>query len=97
MRTIKRFVFLAIAAVSAAAVIQELSRPEEQRTWRGTVFGIPYDFRAPSFQRLRDAMWNPDDERLFTPRPFGVGWSVNFARLLQMLREMSEQDSDDGV
>jgi hypothetical protein len=97
MKTIKRFVLLAIAAVSAAAVIQELSQPEEQRTWHGTVFGIPYDFRSPSLQRLRDAMWNPDDPRLFTPRPFGVGWSVNLARLLQMLRETSEEDSDDGA
>jgi hypothetical protein len=97
MKTIKRFLFLFIAATSAAAVLQELSRPEEERQWHGTVFGVPYDFRPPTFQRLRDAMWNPEDERLFTPRPFGVGWSVNFARLLQMMRETSEQASDDGA
>ena len=97
MKTIKRFVFLAIAATSAAAVIQELSQPEEQRTWHGTVFSIPYDFRVPTFERIKDSMWNPEDERLFTPRPFGVGWSLNIARLLQMVRETSEADSDDGA
>ena len=98
MKRIKRFVFFVVAATSAAAVVQELSKPEGERTWHGTVFGVvPYDFRPPTFQRLRDAMWNPEDERLFTPRPFGVGWSVNFARLLQLMRETSEEDSDDGA
>jgi len=97
MKTIKRFLFFAIAATSAAAVIQELSQPQEQRTWHGTVFGIPYDFRVPTFERIKESMWNPEDERLFTPRPFGVGWSLNIARLLQMVRETSETDSDDGA
>ena len=97
MRKLKRLVFTAIAAVSAAAVIQELSKPESERTWHGNVFGIPYDFRPPTFDRIRDALWNPDDERLFTPRPFGVGWSVNLARLMQLMRETSEDDSDDGA
>jgi hypothetical protein len=97
MKTIKRFVFIAVAATSAAAVIQELSKPEWQRTWHGKVYGIPYDFRPPTFARIKNSMWNPDDERLFTPRPFGVGWSVNLARLMQMMRETSEEASDDGV
>ena len=98
MKTLKRFVFIAVAATGAAAVIQELSKPEWERTWHGTLFGvIPYDFRPPTFARFRDAMWNPEDERLFTPRPVGVGWSVNLARLVQMLQETSEEDSDDGV
>ena len=97
MKTIKRWLLVAVAATSAAAVIQELSKPEWDRTWHGTVLGIPYDFRAPTFARIRDSMWNPNDPRLFTPRPFGVGWTVNFARLLQLVRETSEEDSDDGV
>ena len=97
MKTIKRLVLLAVTFVSAAAVLQELSRPEEERTWHGSVFGVPYDFRAPTLARFRDAMWNPDDPRLFTPHPFGVGWTINFARLLQLMRETSEADSDDGA
>jgi hypothetical protein len=97
MKTLKRFVLIAVAATSAAAVIQELSKPEWERTWHGSVFGIPYDFRPPTFARIRESMWNPEDERLFTPRPFGVGWSVNLARLMQMMRDTSEDDSDDGA
>ena len=97
MKKLKRLVFIAVAATSAGAVIQELSKPEWERTWHGNVYGIPYDFRRPTFARIRDAMWNPDDPRLFTPRPFGVGWSVNLARLMLMIRETSEDDSDDGA
>lgn len=97
MKNIKRILFIAAAATSAAAVIQELSKPEWERTWHGKVYGIPYDFRPPTFARIKDAMWNPDDERLFTPRAFGVGWTVNLARLMQMVQQTSEEDSDDGV
>ena len=98
MKKLKRLVFIAAVATSAAAVIQELSKPEWERTWHGTVFGVgPYDFRPPTFDRIRNAMWNPDDPRLFTPRAFGVGWDINFARALQLMRETSEEDSDDGA
>jgi hypothetical protein len=97
VKTIKRFLFIAVAATSAAAVVQEMSKPEWERTWHGNVLGIPYDFRPPTFNRIKDAMWNPEDERLFTPRPFGVGWTVNLARLMQMMRETSEEASDDGA
>jgi|SRR5688572_26087421 uncharacterized membrane protein len=97
MKSIKRLVFFTIAAISAAAVIKELSMDEHDRTWHGDVLGIPYDFRPPTFERIKDAMWNPEDDRLFTPRPFGVGWSLNLARLLQMVQETSENASDDGA
>jgi hypothetical protein len=97
MKRLKRLLFLAVTALGAAAVIQELSKPETERTWQGNVLGVPYDFRPPTPRRFIDAMWNPNDQRLFTPRPFGVGWTVNFARLLQLIRETSEQDSDDGA
>ena len=26
-------------------------------------------------------MWNPEDERIFTPRTFGIGWDINLYRL----------------
>src|SRR4051794_29492815 len=98
MKKLKRLVLIATVTASAAAVIQELSKPEWERTWHGTVFGVvPYDFRPPTFARLKNAMWNPEDEHLFTSRPFGVGWTVNLARLMQMIRHTSEEDSDDGV
>jgi uncharacterized membrane protein len=42
---------------------------------------IPYDFRKPTFSRLKDRMWNPGDERIITPRDFGIGWTLNLYQL----------------
>lgn len=73
-------------ALVAMAVIKELRAPAGQRTWHGQLMGfVPYDLRRPTLQRLRAAWWNPDDERLFTPRPFGVGWALNLARLRRLV------------
>ena len=48
----------------------------------GTFLGIvPYDFRGPTLARLKERMWNPDDERIITPRDFGIGWTLNLYRL----------------
>ena len=61
-----------------AAVATELSKPEPDRTWEGRVLGVvPYDFRPPTWDRIRDAYWNPRSDRLFSDRVFGVGWAVN--------------------
>ena len=72
-----------LAAFTALAVYDQLVRAPEHRTWEGVVFGVPYDFRAPSLAHLRQRFWNPDDPRMFTPPLFGVGWSLNLAQLRQ--------------
>lgn len=68
-------------ALLAAAVVTELRKPSQERTWHGRVLGIPYDFRRPTLAKLRRTFWDPDNDALFTPHAFGVGYSVNFARL----------------
>ncbi len=72
---------LAGAALAAAAVAKELRRPKKERTWQGSLGKIPYDFRTPSPKRIKRSFWAPDDSRLFVPRAFGVGWSVNLANV----------------
>lgn len=60
-----------------------------QRGKTGRFLAIPYDFRLPTPQRIRDRLWNPEDERLFTPRVFGWGWAINFhaaARKLGLIK-----------
>jgi hypothetical protein len=47
----------------------------------GTIAGIPYEFRVPTPQRIRERIWNPDDPRIFTPHLFGVGWTINLPSL----------------
>ena len=62
----------------AAAIYQELRKPPEARTWNGKVAGVvPYDFRVPTLDRLREAYWAPDNDQLVSENVFGVGWAVN--------------------
>ena len=49
---------------------------------QGKALGIPYDWRRPTAARARARLWNPDDPRLFAPKSFGWGYSLNFYRLL---------------
>jgi hypothetical protein len=66
-----------------SAVARELQRSPEQRTWHGQLFGmVPYDLRPPTLDRLAHSVWNPDNERVLVPTPFGIGWTVNAAALL---------------
>ncbi len=81
-KLIKRLILFGTVICAGAAVLEQLQRPKEQRTWHGEAFGIvPYDFRTPSLERFKMRWWNPHDPRLFTPRDFGVGWAINFYRL----------------
>ncbi len=67
-------VFLIYVAI---AITQQLQRPPEERTWYGKIAGIPYDFRLPTVERIRAALWNKDTSQIFLPQAFGIGWSIN--------------------
>lgn len=83
----RRFVKLVAFGLVLAAVIDQLRRDPEERTWEGSVAGIvPYDFRMPTLERARSRWWNADDDRLFVPQVFGVGWTINLARLARLAR-----------
>ena len=43
---------------------------------------MPYDWRRPTVARVKERYWNPDEPRLLTPRIWGWGYGLNFARLL---------------
>jgi uncharacterized membrane protein len=49
----------------------------------GTFLGMPYDWRRPTMRRIKRRWWNPRDRRLFTPKSFGWGYDINFARLFR--------------
>jgi hypothetical protein len=86
----QRFGRLIGLALIGAAVATELRKPREQRTWHGKVAGIvPYDFRPPTFERMQAAFWSPDEERLFSEMPFGVGWTLNFGRVTRLIALVS--------
>ena len=73
-----RLVFLVALAVVGVHAYRE-------RKSHGVYYGVPFDFRVPTPNRVMARMWNPDDSRVITPTVFGVGWSVN---LYQAGRDM---------
>jgi uncharacterized membrane protein len=75
-------VIIGIAALMGLAIREQLQLPPEERTWHGTLFNVPYDFRWPTTERLRQAFWNKDTARVLVPTAFGMGWSINFYPLI---------------
>jgi len=79
----------------AAAIYQELRKPPDARAWNGKVAGVvPYDFRLPTLDRLREAYWDPDNEQVFSEKVFGVGWAVNIPVAARKLSEIVSQYAD---
>jgi hypothetical protein len=89
MKRFRRFIGGLGVGLIAAVIYQELRKPPGERTWHGRIGGLmPYDFRPPTPERLREAYWNPDESRIFTDRVLGIGWAINFYRLMQGLSEI---------
>lgn len=85
LRGVRRLVRLTAVALVVGAVATELAKPEDVRNWHGRVVGVvPYDFRVPSWGKIRDAYWNPSSDSLFSDRVFGVGWAINLYRAKQL-------------
>jgi hypothetical protein len=68
---------LFLAIVGVIAIVQQLRKPAEERTWNGKVAGlVPYDFRPPTIERFRETYWNPEGPVL-SKKAWGVGWAPN--------------------
>jgi hypothetical protein len=82
--TVNKYWRLALAIIGVIAVIQELRKPHDERTWTGKVADfVPYDFRRPTIERVRSTYWNPDGP-VIAGKVFGVGWSPNFGALARI-------------
>lgn len=91
-RGIRRAVRIVVVGLVVAAVATELAKPEPERTWHGRVAGlVPYDFRPPTWERIRSAYWNPDSGDLFSDRVFGVGWAVNLYQAKVLLEDVFDR------
>ena len=95
MKGLARSVQMLAWAAFVGAVVQELRKPEGERTWHGTVAGlVPYDFRVPSAEKIKSAYWAPERDELFSDAVFGVGWAVNVPiaarRLSGLVREYTQ-------
>ena len=79
-----RVVFLVLVG---AAVITELRKPPEEREWHGKLAGfVPYELRPPTIDRVRETYWDPEDEHVFKPPVWGVGWALNVGRVVELVR-----------
>lgn len=77
---------LVLVIVGVVAVVQELRKPKAERKWHGKVFEfVPYDFRVPTIERLRDTYWNPGGS-VISGKLFGVGWAPNFGAINRLIR-----------
>jgi hypothetical protein len=84
MRWIRRAIFFVLVG---AAVITELRKPKEERSWHGKLAGfVPYELRKPTVQRVRDTYWAPSDEHVLKPVVWGVGWALNVGRVVKLVR-----------
>ena len=84
--------FKLLAALGALAGIVVFTTTRPRKT--GTFLGIPYDWRWPTPDVLRERMWNPADPRIFTPHAFGWGYSVNLPAVWRRLRRWLGQSGD---
>lgn len=76
---------LALAIIGVIAIIQELRKPADERTWHGKVVEVvPYDFRMPTVGRMRSTYWNPEGP-IITGKVFGVGWAPNLGALTRIV------------
>ncbi|HET7488652.1 MAG TPA: DUF5808 domain-containing protein [Acidimicrobiales bacterium] len=81
---------LAAIALAVAAVVKELRLPRAERTWHGTVAGfVPYEFRVPTPNRVRERVWSPESRAVLSPAIFGVGWTLNVGRVVSLARRRS--------
>ena len=77
-KAVRTIIGIGVIALVSAAVVDQLRRPTDERTWQGTILGFPYDFRPPTLEKLRNTFWNKDTSQVFLPHAFGIGWSINF-------------------
>lgn len=92
MKDLYRLARTAVWLAFFGALYQELKKPDAERTWHGKVAGVvPYDFRLPTFDRLREAYWNPDSDQIFSENVFGVGWSVNIPVAAKKVAGLADQ------
>ena len=95
------FVAGVVVGLAAAAIGQELAKAPEDRAWKGTVAGVPYNFRLEEWPEIANEYWNPASNKVIAPHAIGLGWGVNFAAVVNRVRgavdsvqRMVEQSSD---
>ena len=83
---LQKVIRLVTLGLAVAAVVKELRTPPGERQWNGRLGFVPYDFRIPTLARVKSRMWDPEGAHLLSPRVFGVGWTLNAGRVVELVR-----------
>lgn len=83
---------LILAVIGLVAVVKEMRKPKDERTWHGQVAFFPYDFRIPTIERIRRTYWNPGGP-IVSGKVFGVGWAPNFGVLARFFGEKASEEA----
>jgi hypothetical protein len=90
MSKLSWFALGVVAGLTAAAVGQEMQKPPEQRSWKGTIAGVPYNFRLEEWGDIAGEYWNPNSDAILSPHAIGIGWGINFAAVAQRAKGFVE-------
>jgi uncharacterized membrane protein len=55
-----------------------MNEQKSQQTFLGMPMNWDFDMR-----KMARNYWNPDDERIFPPKVFGIGWDLNGHALMR--------------
>lgn len=81
---------LVFAIIGIIAIVQELQKPKDQRTWHGKVADVvPYDFRMPTVERIKATYWNPEGP-ILPGKVFGAGWALNVGAIVARFKKAGE-------
>ncbi|MDR1449136.1 MAG: DUF5808 domain-containing protein [Propionibacteriaceae bacterium] len=84
-------------ATYAARLLDALSHETSADSARWRILGVPVETRGPVNAEVRSRTWDPANPRLFTPRLFGIGWSVNLGAIAVRAGLIRPDDTDDAV
>ncbi len=57
---------------------EEKKKNNKNKEW----MGMPMSW---NIKNVPKTLWNPNDDNIFPPKSFGIGWSVNFHALLRAM------------
>ena len=66
---------------------------EQQEQEQQTFLGVPVNWEWNVGKMMRN-YWNPDDERIFPPKVFGIGWDLNGHALMRRFGLVPQRDED---
>lgn len=90
MGKMRWFVMGIFAGLSAAAIDQELKKSPDERTWKGKIAGVPYNFNVPEWSSIVGEYWNTESDEIMSPHAVGIGWGVNFAAVTRRAQQLME-------